>query len=157
METNDKNIIQPNISIRFIYSFCNDVRSIRHFYTDLIGLKEVSFKDTDEWGWVVYQSEGFQFMFFRAENQIPIIKDWTLQPGYEGGTRAGISWSILIPEEFFPETVKRLIDDGVKNLKGKPEWCQDSYWGFAVMDPMGNTCEIYCEPKTRPQTTEWSD
>ena len=145
----------PKINIRFLYIMCNDVAAMRHFYTDLIGLKEVAFKDDEEWGWLAYQCEGFQMMFMRAEKKLPVIEEWTWQPGYGGGPREGTSWGIEIPDEMFSTVVDRLRDAGVKALTDKPQWRQESYWGFSVMDPMGNTVEVYTEPKEKPESTEW--
>lgn len=146
---------KPEINIRFIFNMCNDVESMRHFYTDLIGLKQGSFRNDKEWGWLVYKSEGFEMMFFRADKQLPVLREWAVQPGYEGGTLETTSWGIHIPEEMFGVVVGRLNSAGVKTFKDRAEWRQDSYWGFSVMDPMGNTVELYTEPKEKPASTEW--
>lgn len=146
---------KPALNIRFIYSMCNDLEAVRHFYTELVGLEQGSFRDDEEWGWLVYESEGFEMMFFRADKELPVLKDWASQPGYEGGTLEVTSWSIHVPEEMFPAVVERLRSAGVKYFTKNPEWRQDCYWGFTVMDPMGNTVELYTQPKERPKSTEW--
>jgi catechol 2,3-dioxygenase-like lactoylglutathione lyase family enzyme len=124
---------------------------MRHFYSDLLGMKEVSYMNDEGFGWINYKCEGFEFMFFRAMNPMPVIEEWTWQPGYDGAEHNAISWAINIPEADFAATVERLKADGVKQFKDKPEWRQDSYWGFSVMDPMGNTVEVYTMPKEKPK------
>jgi hypothetical protein len=62
---------------------------------------------------------------------------------------------VEVPEEDFAETWHRLVEDGVKLFKAVPEWRQDSYWGISVLDPMGNTLEVYSIPKERPAKLEW--
>ncbi len=147
----------PLINIRFIYNMCNDLEAMRHFYTDLVGLEQGSFRNDEEWGWLVYRSEGFEMMFFRASEKLTLHEKWASQPGYEGGTLEVTSWSIHIPENVFAEVVSRLTSAGVKSLNKKPDWRQDCYWGFTCMDPMGNTVELYTEPAERPASTEWVD
>ncbi len=38
-----------------------------------------------------------------------------------------------------------------------PTWRQASYWGFTVLDPAGNTVEIYCAVKEKPANNEWKE
>jgi len=141
--------------MKFIYNMCNDLEAMRIFYTDLVGLEQGSFRNDEEWGWLVYRNEGFEMMFFRAEKEIPVQDEWASQPGYEGGSLEAVSWSICVTEESFPIVVERLKSAGARCLKERPEWRQDCYWGFSVMDPMGNTVELYTQPKERPRSTEW--
>jgi len=146
----------PTINIRYLFVMVNDVDAMKKFYTDLVGMQEISYRNEEDWAWLVYQSEGFQFMMFRSHEPMPVNEKWTWQPGYDGGEIDGISWSILVPEEDFADTVKRLKDAGVPEFQEKPEWRQDSYWGFAVKDPMGHTVEIWTTPKESPASTDWS-
>lgn len=148
----DENNI-PNVNVRFIFNHCNDLTVAREFYTDLIGLREAAYDE--EQGYLVYQCEGFQFMFFKAKTEINVLNEWADQPGYEGGTFGGTSFAIEAPEEAFAKTVERIVNGGAKVLKDAPEWRMDSYWGFTTMDPMGATVEIYTVPAEKPLTTTW--
>ncbi|UCE28252.1 MAG: hypothetical protein JSW52_05770 [Candidatus Coatesbacteria bacterium] len=149
---NDK-IDTPKTNIRFVFNHCNDPAAMQVFYSDVVGLKEAAFDE--EQGYLVYQCEGFQMMFFRAENELAPPGDWADQPGYEGGTLEGTSWAIEVPEYEFAETVERVLGSGARVLKNAPEWRMDSYWGFTAIDPMGNTIEIYTIPAEKPETTTW--
>lgn len=144
-------------NINFIYLSCNDLDAMRHFYSDLLGLKEVSYREGSE-GWLVYQCTGFQFMVFPSGHELPVIEGWGMQPGWEGGTVEGISWSVDVGAKRFAGIVRGLLDDGVDCFGDRPLWCQDSYWSFPVHDPMGNTVEVhYYDPELpRPASTEWS-
>jgi catechol 2,3-dioxygenase-like lactoylglutathione lyase family enzyme len=144
---------KPGINVRFVFNHCNDLTATRGFYTDLVGLREAAYDD--EQGYLVYQCEGFQLMFFKAKTEIHVLNEWADQPGYEGGTYDGISWAIEVPEDEFAETVERIVKGGAKVLKEVPEWRMDSYWGISAMDPTGVTVEIYTIPAEKPSTITW--
>ena len=90
----------PRINIRFVYAYCHAIEPIRRFYSEALGMQEASCIDNEQMGWIVYQSEGFQLMFFRHTDA--------------------------------------------------PTWRQDSYWGWSIKDPMGQTVEVYSSPAQRP-------
>ena len=153
--TNDEK--EPKVKLGFIYNHCNDVEVMRKFYSGLIGLEEFAFHNDEQWGWLCYKTGGLELMFFRTEEEILVQEQWAVQPGWEGGTFEGTSWSILVPEKLFAAAVERLRSVGVKCFAGKPMWLQDCYWGFPVKDPMGNTVEVYSTPKEKPASTEWEE
>ena len=147
----------PKINVRFIHNWTNDLGATRKLYTDLIGMQEVSFKDEEQWGWVAYQCEGLQYMFMRldVENKKAEITEFAFHPGHSGGTIATASFGIEIPEADFCELVEKLQQSEYKLETKIPEWRQDCYWGISVLDPAGNTVELYTTPKDRPEKTEW--
>jgi catechol-2,3-dioxygenase len=155
-EDSDIGVAKPEISIRYIYLYCNDLLAMRHFYTDLVGMQESAFRNDEQWAWLCYTCGSFEFMIFPSDKAVAGQGEYSMQPGW-GGTLPTISWSVRIPEDKFAEVVQRLIDDGVPTVAPKPQWAQDSYWSFPVLDPMGNTVELYAETKTRPQNTEWPE
>jgi hypothetical protein len=94
-------------------------------------------------------------MFFRGHYELPVIDEWTWQPGW-GGDIDGISWSIEYDDETFAEVVDAIKADGnFTLLTDWPEWRVGSYWGFNVLDPMGNTVELYCSPDETPESETW--
>ena len=95
-------------------------------------------------------------MFFHTGQEMPVLEEWTWQPGYEGPELHATSWAIGIPEEDFADTVTRLKESGVKCFSEWPEWRQESYWGFSVMDPMGTTVEVYTVPSEKPEDPTWA-
>jgi catechol 2,3-dioxygenase-like lactoylglutathione lyase family enzyme len=110
----------PRVSLKFVYSLCNDVGEVRKFYSDLLGMKEIAFyNDEDQkFGYLSYLCKGgLEFDFFYIGKEVPTHPEWAWQPGYEGGTLPVASWSVEIPEEDFPAAVKRLKEAGVKSLK----------------------------------------
>ena len=146
------------INIRYLFAMAVDIDAMRHFYSELVGMKEVSYMNDENFGWLCYQSDGFQLMFFRAnsENTKP-TDDWTWQPGYGGGPYEGISWAIEYPEEEFKSTFRKMVDADVRALWETPQWFQESYWSFPVMDPMGNTIELFWTPSEKPPSPEWGE
>jgi len=143
----------PEVNIRFVYNFCNDLGEMRHFYTDLLGLSEVGYNE--EHRYLCYQNEGFRLMFFRPDAEVEVLAGWADQPGYGGGTTFVTSWAVEVPTAKFAEVVEGLRTAGVECFSADPEWCVDSYWGFYVKDPMGRTVEVYSTPKERPASTTW--
>jgi len=68
-ETTDK---KPEVEVRFFYLMCNDVAAMRGFYTDLLGMSETNYYNEPEMGWLCYAFGDIEFMFFRAENALPV-------------------------------------------------------------------------------------
>jgi catechol 2,3-dioxygenase-like lactoylglutathione lyase family enzyme len=143
----------PNVNIRFIYNYCNDLTEVRHFYTDLLGMKETAFDE--DWNYLCYQSEGISFMFFDNDEGIPVRTEFADQPGWMGGELPITSWTIDVPEEEYADTIDRLKSAGVISSGDNPHWEQDCYWCFPVLDPMGNTVEVTTVPEEKPADTEW--
>lgn len=148
---------KPRANIRFLFHMCNDIRSIGSFYRDLLGMKEVGFHNPkqDREGYLVYQNEGLQLMFFSGSKELPVAAEWAMQPGYSGPTYEVNSMGIEVPGDQFASVVDRLKAAGVPVYQPWPDWRQDSYWGFTVRDPMGTTLEIYTVPKEPPASKSW--
>jgi len=147
---------KPKVNIRFLFNVCNDIDAVRHFYTDILGMKEQAYMNDENFGYISYECEGgVYFMFFRADEKLPVLSEWACQPGWAGGTLETYSWGIEIPEEMFAGVYQKLKDEGAPLFKPEPEWRQESYWGLSVRDPMGNTIEVYAMPEQKPASTEW--
>lgn len=146
----EKSIGGPRIG--FVYMMCNEIEAIRYFYTDLLGFKELGHK---EGAYVMYVSQGLQVIWFRAYEPAPVLSDFAMQPGWQGGKLEVTSFSLQVPPAAFAATVERLRAAGVPAFAPLPEWRQDSYWGYPVLDPMGNTIEVYSTPAEKPDSTEW--
>ena len=144
----------PEVRMPFIYNFCNDVEAVRDFYVRLLGMAEASYQNTEQFGWLNIAAGGFEFMYFRVDDPLP-KREFAGQPGDGGGPGLHTSWSVLIPESAFETTCQRLREANVPSMTPTPTWRQDSYWGITVMDPAGNTVEVYTTPKERPASTEW--
>jgi len=152
-ENHTSEVKMPNAQIKFIFNHCNDVKAMRRFYGELIGLKETAFNE--EWGYLCFRTGGLDFMYFQSTEPVPVVREFASQPGYEGGTLSMVSWAIEVPEPDFAAAVKRLKDAGVTSFNDKPDWRQDSYWGYSVLDPMGMTVEVYVSPTEKPENKEW--
>jgi catechol 2,3-dioxygenase-like lactoylglutathione lyase family enzyme len=146
--------VAPAVRVNFIYGHCHDVAAMRHFYSDLLGLTESSYRNDDEWQWLVYECGCFQLMFFPDPGFAP-PSGWCMQPGWDGGTVPGTSWSVTVPMEQYAATVHRLRASGVTSFTPHPTWQQGSYWSFPVKDPAGNTVELCGEPGEQMESREW--
>jgi hypothetical protein len=136
---------KPRLS--FLFLVANDLSQIRHFYSDVVGLIENSYFEDDKFGWISYHMNGLEMDWFRADNPLPVVDEWTMQPGYPGGTKEMISWAIEIDETKFFEVVEKCKGEKYPIFQEEPQFRQDSYWGFSVRDPMGNTVELYYVPQ----------
>lgn len=146
---------RPRVNLRFLFNHAPDLPALRRFYSDAVGLEETSFQESAGFGWLAYRCEGVELLFFRDADARPASEDWADQPGHDGGTAPVASWAIEVPEADLSATVARLRELGAPRLKEWPEWRQDSYWGFSVKDPAGNTVEVYAIPAQRPASRDW--
>ena len=157
------------INIRFIYSYCTDIASVRKFYSECLGMLERSYHNDENFAWLNYQCEGLNYMFFRAKEgartcagtvmekvDLPRQQEgFAAQPGGGGGDILVPSWSIEVPEDQYSAVIERLRGAGFSSNHRSPLWLQDSYWGYVVKDPAGNTVEVFSTPKTKPASTQW--
>ena len=148
----------PDARINFIYLHATDMEDMRSFYKDALGCREIHYRaqDDDGYGWSVFDMGSFQLMVHPGSTAQPQT-GWCIQPGWQGGTVQGMSWSLVVSPASFAGCVARLREMKARSFHGKPQWCQDSYWSFPVQDPMGNTVEVHCIPAEKPQSTEWED
>jgi hypothetical protein len=138
------------VNLRFVYCFCRDIGSVRRFYTELLGMSELGCMDTEEFGWVGYDSQGMQLMFFRWDDGPDPAEGWAWQPGDGAGELPLMSFSVEIPGDECEALVAAVRDAGLETMTGVPTWRQESYWGWTVRDPAGNTVELYWHPEEKP-------
>lgn len=142
---------KSKVEFKFLFMMGNDLKQIQHFYQDLL---EVTTTGTPEEGWIDLDL-GVHVIYFKSDYDIPFIKEWAWQPGYQGAGGNLTSWSMEFSEEDFKKMYQRLKVAKTELLKEKPEWRRDSYWGLTVRDPMGNTMELYTVPANKPNVTDW--
>lgn len=144
--------------LKYLYLYCNDVKKMKEFYTDLLGMKETYFQNDEQYGVFCFDSEGLEVMFFRVSgNPLPVATAWASQPA-DDGTFEFTSWAIQVGEEDFNNIVERIKNDlEIPKRSGRPNWRVNSYWGINIQDPMGNTIELFTIPKEKPEKTEWDD
>lgn len=151
----------PKVNVRFLYVMCNDVGLMRDFYSDVLGMSELNFRDDENFGWAVYDTEGFQLMFFRWDSELPFDERWAWQPGEAPENSAPLmSFSLEYPEDELREVVKRVREVDLPTATDKPTWRQNSYWGWTIKDPMGNTIELFSSVQQQPaegETPEWQE
>lgn len=144
----------PGILVNFVFAYCHDVDAMRSFYTDLLGLSEMSYCNDDEWQCLIYKCGSLELEFFADPNYTP-PSGWARQPGWSGGTSPVTSWSATVPLEQYHSVVTRLKAAGVECFAADPVWRYNSYWSFPVKDPAGNTVELCGIPQQRPEAPEW--
>ncbi|MBN2381033.1 hypothetical protein JXM67_14645 [candidate division WOR-3 bacterium] len=137
-----------------VFSYCNDLEAMRRFYTDLVGMSQRGY--SAEHGFLTYAFGGGEMMFFASQERLPVNAEWGEQPGYQDGTLKATSWAIDIPESIYSDVITRLKEARVNTHTENTEWRFESYLGINVMDPMGNTVELYSILKEKPTSTTWS-
>ena len=142
----------------FIYRICNDVEEMRNFYSDIIGLKELTFKNDEQGGWVVYSNGGLTIQFWKWDEELPVDKEWSWQPGNCDGTSPALSWAFEVTETQMKNIYMKMKSAGVSMFHGKPKWFGDNnYWGLKVKDPMGFTIDIHWSPEKKSLLAEWPE
>ncbi len=137
----------------FLYTHCNDLAGMRDFYSRLLGLEELFFAEGADGG-LAYRLGGVQFTVLPAPEELPADAGWDRQPGWNGGTGAGTSWSIEVGDlEPFRDLVERLVAAEVPRFDECPQW--RGYWSLPVKDPMGNTVEVTYAPADEPADKRW--
>ncbi|MEM8884566.1 MAG: VOC family protein [Planctomycetota bacterium] len=132
--------------IRFLHRLCHDLDAIRAFYGEGMGFEELSYRNDEEHGWVVFASDGLQFMFHRWPEPLPPVAGFAWQPGDGEGTEPRTSIGVHVPEEDWSATVERLRALDADALTPEPTFRQEAYWGWTLRDPAGETVEIWYEP-----------
>jgi extradiol dioxygenase family protein len=135
-------------NIRFLHRLCNDLDAMRRFYGEGIGFNELCYRNTEGSGFVVFESEGLQFMFHRRDAPIERAGGFAWQPGDETGTEPRPSIGVHIEEDEWQACVDRLKSMGAEAQTPDPTWRRNSYWGWTINDPLGETVELWYEPKT---------
>ena len=142
----------PKAHLKFLFLMANDLQQIEQFYKTL----SVTSEGEIENGYLCVNL-GISIIYFKADYDIALIKEFAWQPGYEAASGNLTSWSLEYPEAGFKAAYSNLKKSKYNLLKPKPEWRRDSYWGLTVQDPMGNTMELYCLPAAKPNDTDWDD
>lgn len=133
-----------------LFWYCNDVATMRHFYSDILNLEETFYRNDDEVGWLSYQSGSLQIVFSRSEVSQPVLQDWSVQFSYTEGNLYQPSWAVEIPYQDFEQTIKQIIDDGnIPYLEEDYRTPRDGHLCFWVRDPMGTTIEIYAHDPSK--------
>ena len=141
------------LNLRFLYTFCNDIEVMRHFYSEIFQLEEIFYAPGHDGG-LAYKCDELQFTLLPSKESLPIPVDWHCQPGWQGGTLSGTSWSVVSDSlADFSATFIRLLKVQVPAFYSKPRWL--GYWSFPVKDPMGNTVELTFPPENEPQVKVW--
>lgn len=121
----------------FLYLHSSDLAVSRRFYTELVGLNEIYFSDTD-------QSVGYQHgtlqLTISADPETSTATGWARQLGWEGGTGSRPSWGLELAADAFAAAVRSVVADGAVTWTSEPSWV--GYWSFPVQDPMGQTVEL---------------
>lgn len=147
-----------NARMNYVYIFCRDVDQMRAFYSEALGLAESNYRNEEEWGWVCYKMNGFEFMIFRDDSGMKPNEEFSWLPGGSGGEALFPCWTVTAAgEDEFRKGLAVIREKGYRTRDEKPGWFQDSYWAIAVLDPMGNTIEFAWQPDVVPESKEWND
>ncbi|HEX9746597.1 MAG TPA: VOC family protein [bacterium] len=123
--------------------YCNDIDEMRHFYSDLLGLETGPGADEEGGGFQFYVCGDFVFMIMQADTELPVNEEFMHWLGFSETGNYNPGWSIQIPSEDFEAVVARLQDEGVKAADEEPMNQMDAFMQYIVLDPMGNSVELY--------------
>ena len=124
----------------FLYLHATDLDAMRRFYGTIVGLEEIFWSPGPK-GAIGYRHGSVQFTVL-AHDSAKQGKGWARQPGWSGGTEPTPSWSFELGADAFRTAIARARAAGWPAREPAPEW--RGYWGWVLLDPMGNTVEITC-------------
>lgn len=122
--------------LKFTYRWCNDIESIKFFYSKIIGLELIWDTPTS----IAYKIDEHQLSFNLDNNLETPEPIYAEQLGWCGGIGHMTSWSLECDADEFNEIVKRAKHANLPSFKMQPEWV--GYWSFVLLDPMNETIEI---------------
>lgn len=125
----------------FTYLFCNDLDSMKWFYTDILHLKLIWESEES----IAFKIGDHQLSVHLHKAYAPSSQKFAIQPGWEGGTEARTSWSLECDVEDFNEIVRAAKSNEIPAYFHEPTW--KGYWSFPILDPMNHTIEITCTEK----------
>ena len=124
-----------------LFSYCNDITTMREFYIEMLGLEETYFDD--ERGWLTCNSGQLNLVFIRANTPITEHSAWAKQPSYPDGTLEVPSWVITVDESAFDDIVAKIQASDLPTYKDNPTEPRPGHRAFWVRDPMGVSIELY--------------
>lgn len=137
------------VELNTIFRWCNDVATMRQFYTECLGLTETYFRDDAAHGWLTYQVGEVQLVFTRSDESLPVASQFAQNPGYVGGNLRVESWVLKLERPSFDTIAQRLQNSPYPLFSAEPTTPRPGALQLLALDPMGFTVEIYTEFETR--------
>lgn len=128
-----------------LFYWCNNIDTMRHFYTIVLGLNETVYRNDDKAGWLSYELSNLTLNFLRATDPLTVATEWARQPGWAEGTLQTHSFIVQVSQTDFATIVARAQKMGVKTYDAEPRGEPSAYLQHFLMDPMGNSLELYYE------------
>ena len=136
------------IELNTIFRWCSDVATMRHFYTECLGLEETYFRSDAEHGWLTYQLGEVQLVFIRSGEPLPVTTQFAQNPGYQGGDLHAESWVLKVERPSFETITQQLKNSRYSRFTPEPVAPRPGALQLLALDPMGFTVEIYTEFET---------
>ena len=125
----------------FTYMFSNDMVKMKWFYTEILHLNLI----WDSTNSIAFKIGEHQLSIDFNQDFNPLSSNFSIQPGWEGGTEPRTGWSLECDKEDFNEIYYSVISNEIPKYYNEPKW--KGYWSFPILDPMNNTIEITCTEK----------
>ena len=133
------------VELNTVFRWCNDVVTMRHFYTDCLGLTETYFLNDEAHGWLTYQVGEVQLVFTRAAEALPVATQFAQNPGYQGGDIQAESWVLKLERPSFDTIAQQLQNSQYPLFTPEPTSPRPGALQLLALDQMGFTVEIYTE------------
>jgi hypothetical protein len=86
----------------------------------------------------------------------PVAAGFSRQPGWEGGVLERVSFSVEIPLSGYRAKISELKAAVTVSAFEVPQW-RGCYWTFPVLDPMGNTVDVYAMQPDGAEDLAWQE
>ena len=127
----------PTPQVKIVYRYCNELEPMQQFYVDLLGLTQTSIENGKQAGFVEVDCGGFRLTFLQSSTPLPVYTQLSKLPGCVGGEIEQALCSVEYPADDYAAVVDRLRAGGFHSPQ------PDGEWSYPVLDPMGNTIEVY--------------
>lgn len=133
------------LHLNTIFRWCNDVASMRQFYSDCLNLTETFYQNDDEHGWLTYQLSEVLLVFTRSDEPLPEPTAFAMNPAYSGGKTHDESWVIEVENADFETIISKIKQSSAPIYKDGPFSNRPGHKQLITRDPMGMTIEIYAQ------------
>ena len=128
-----------------IFRWCNDVETMREFYTNCLNLTETFYENNEQHGWLTYQLSELLLAFTRSDQPLPEPTSFAMNPAYKGGQTFESSWVIEVAYENFNGIVEKIQKSSAPIYEQGVFSNRPGHLQIIVRDPMGMTIEIYAQ------------
>lgn len=112
---------------------------MKYFYDEILDLDKI----WDEKDVIAFDIAGHQLSVTYDVNYLLPTPQFSIQPGWQGGTEPRTSWSLEYETDDYWPIIEKISKKDYLSYYTDPKWL--GYWSYPVLDPMNNPIELTCK------------